>query len=29
MIEVGITPYKQYFKGDWREEAEERNELLI
>lgn len=29
MIEVGIMPYKQYFKGDWREEAREGNELFI
>lgn len=29
MIEVGILPYKQYFKVDCREDARERNELFI
>lgn len=29
MIEVGIMRYKQYFKGDCREEARRRNESFI
>lgn len=29
MIEVGIMPYKQYFKMDRREDAKERDELFI
>lgn len=29
MIEVGIMPYKQYFKTDCREDARGRDELFI